>query len=55
MLCTFTNSVSFIYQIAEQLRRSGPSEHLTPKDVVITSAPGQAELAMFLKGQWPHT
>ena len=50
MLCIFTNSTSFIYQIAEQLQRPGPSEHLTLKDVVIISAPGQAELAMFLKG-----
>ena len=42
-----------IISTAEQpaRQRPAPSEHLTPKDVVITAAPGEADLAMYLKGQ----
>lgn len=39
------------YCSAGQLKRPATSEHLTPKDVVITAAPAEASLAMFLKGQ----
>ena len=33
------------------IAKRAASEHLTPKDVVITSGPAQANLVMFLKGQ----
>ena len=33
------------------IAKRATSEHLTPKDVVITSGPAQTNLVMFLKGQ----
>ena len=31
-------------------RRQAQSEHMTPKDVVISAAPAEASLAQYMKG-----
>ena len=47
-----SNEIIVISTAEQPVRqRPAPSEHLTPKDVVITAAPGEADLAMYLKGQ----
>ena len=47
LLLTFSYRELFVLHLVTRVT----SEHLTPKDVVITSGPAQANLAMFLKGQ----
>jgi len=36
------------------VRRQAPSEHMTPKDVVISAAPAEASLAQYMKGTSYH-
>ena len=36
------------------VRRQAPSEHMTPKDVVISAAPAEASLAQYMKGMSYH-